>query len=231
MPFFYDWTIIFILIGAGIAGIASTKLRATFAKYSAIRVSSGITGAEAARKILDTNGLSNIRIVPIAGSLTDHFDPRNNTISLSQSVINSSSIAAVSVAAHECGHAVQDLQGYAPYNLRTAIVPVVNIGQNIAFPILLLGYFLGSANFLIPLGILLFSSTLIFQLVTLPVEYNASDRAFDLLESSGIITRGEVGASKQVLRAAALTYVAGVAASILSLLRIIIIFGGGRNRD
>lgn len=229
-PFFYDWTIIFVIIGSFIAMMASSSMKSTFAKYSRIRSSSGVTGEDAARAILDRNGLSNVRIVPIGGILTDHYDPRNKTVALSETVINSTSIAAVSVAAHECGHAVQDLQGYFPFNLRSSLVPVVNIGQNLAMPLLILGYIISSFDFLIPIGILMFSTAFIFQVVTLPVEFNASARAFDLLEGVGILNRNEVKSSQKVLRAAALTYVAGVAASLLSLIRIIIIFGG-RNRD
>ncbi|EHL14714.1 hypothetical protein HMPREF9629_00263 [Peptoanaerobacter stomatis] len=235
MPYYYgfgyDWTFILIIIGGLISMFASGRLKSTFSRYSMIRSASGMTGAQTARVILDANGLSNIRVVPIAGELTDHYDPRNKTISLSQSVMNSTSIAAVSVAAHECGHAVQDLKDYKPYLLRAGIVPIVNIGQNLAMPIFIAGIIFGSFNFLVPIGIGLFSLTLLFQIITLPVEFDASSRAFDLLRECNVLKVQEIDGSKKVLKAAALTYVAGVAASLLSVLRLIIIANSGRRRD
>lgn len=232
MPLFYfDSTYILIVIGMIVSLMASAKLQRTFSKYSGVFSKSGLTGQQTAELILERNGLSHVRVVPIAGQLTDHYNPANKTLALSESVYNKRSLAAVCVAAHECGHAVQDKTAYAPFNLRSAIVPTVNIGQAISIPILIIGAIIGSYNLLVPIGIMLFSFTLIFQLVTLPVEYNASSRALDMLAGYQILAPDEIKGGQKVLSAAALTYVAGVFASLMSLLRIILIFGGGRNRD
>lgn len=231
MPIYFDYTYILVVIGGIISMIASSKMQSTFNKYARIRSASGLTGEQTARMILDSNGLSNVRIIPISGSLTDHYNPTNKTIALSETVINSTSIAAVSVAAHECGHAVQDLRGYTPYLVRAKIVPVVNFASQISIPILMIGLFMSYFNFLLPIGIALFSFTLIFQIVTLPVEFDASFRALDLLLGKGILSNNEIGSSKKVLRAAALTYVAGVITSFLTLLRYIIIYNSRNRRD
>lgn len=230
--YMFDPTIILIIIGTIISGIASTKLRSTYSKYSNQRNLANITGAQAAQKILRDNGLYDVKLLHVAGDLTDHYNPLKKTISLSSSVYNSTSIAAVAVAAHECGHAIQHQQSYAPFMIRSAIVPVVNIGQQLSIPILIIGFILGSYDFLIPLGIFLFSFSLIFQLITLPLEYNASSRALNLLEKTSILDKSEIQGGKKVLSAAALTYVAGVAATMLSVLRLLILSGAfRRNRD
>ena len=229
--YYFDWTYIFVLIGIIISSLASSRVNSTFKKYSWKMSSSGLTGAQTARKILDANGLSYIKIKPIAGSLTDHYDPREKSISLSEPVMNSNSIAAVSVAAHECGHAIQDSVAYQPYLMRSAIVPGVNIASRISIPIIMIGFFISTLRPLIPIGIILFSSTLLFQLVTLPVEFDASNRAFDLLEDQRILSREEVDSSKKVLNAAALTYVAGVLATVLTILRFVILYNNSRRRD
>lgn len=189
-----------------------------------------MTGAEAARQLLNSQGLYDVQIRRVAGSLTDHYDPRTRTVNLSESVYDSSSVAAVGVAAHECGHAIQDSQQYAPLKLRGAIVPVVNIGAQLSWPMIMLGILIGGfGSPVVSIGILLFSLSVIFQMVTLPVEFNASSRAVRLLDSTGILRGEEVGYTRQVLGAAALTYVAAAAGSILQLLRLVILFGGRRD--
>lgn len=231
MPFYFDSTYILVLIGMAISMIASAKVSSTFSKYSTVRSQSGYSGAQAARMILDSNGLNHVKIVPIPGQLTDNYNRLNKTLSLSQSVYGNTSLSAVAVAAHECGHAIQDQREYLPFNLRGAIVPIVNIGQTVSMPILIAGVIMGSYDVLVPLGIFLFSLSLIFQIVTLPVEFNASSRAMDAMQSNGLISQEEVKGAKAVLSAAALTYVAGVIASLLSLLRIMILFGGRRKGE
>ena len=190
---------------------------------------SGMTGAETARRILDSQGLYDVQVRQVRGSLTDHYDPRTRTVNLSESVYGSASVASVGVAAHECGHAVQHAQDYAPLNIRSALVPVANLGTTLSWPIILVGLLLGMSPFL-HLGILLFSLGVLFQLITLPVEFNASSRAVALLDRLGILQGDEVNGAGKVLRAAALTYVAAAAATILQLLRLVILFGG-RDRD
>ena len=189
-----------------------------------------MTGAETARRILDSQGLYDVQIRSVRGNLTDHYDPRTRTVNLSQSVYGSTSVASVGVAAHECGHAVQHAQQYAPLNIRSALVPIANIGTNLSWPIIIIGLLLGMSPFL-RLGILLFSLGVLFQLVTLPVEFNASSRAVTLLDRLGILQGEEVDGAKKVLKAAALTYVAAAAGTILQLLRMVILFGGRNNRD
>lgn len=229
--YYFDWTYIFVIIGIVISAIASSRVNSTFKRYSRTISSSGLTGAETARRILDANGLHYIKIVPVGGSLTDHYNPRDKTISLSEPVMNSNSISAVSVAAHECGHAIQDLQAYQPYLMRSAIVPGVNIASRLSIPIIMIGFFIASLRPLIPIGIILFSSTLLFQLVTLPVEFDASNRAFDLLEDQRILSRQEVQSSQKVLNAAALTYVAAALSTVLTILRFVILYNDTRRRD
>lgn len=227
---YFDPTYILVLIGVVISLWASAKVRSTYSKYSKVRSMSGLTGAQAAERILHSQGLYDVRIEHISGSLTDHYDPKNRVLCLSDAVYGSSSVAAIGVAAHECGHAVQDSEDYAPLRIRNSLVPVANFGTAAAWPIIVLGLIFGSSQFLVNLGILLFSLGVLFQLVTLPVEFNASGRAVQILGNTGILYGDEIGQTKKVLSSAALTYVAAAAASILSLLRLIILFGG-RDRD
>ena len=230
MPFFYDPTYILVIIGMIITLIASAKVQSTFGKYSSVRSMSGVTGAMAAQTILDRAGINDVKIERVSGNLTDHYDPRNKTLRLSDSVYGSTSVAAVGVAAHECGHAMQHNRGYVPLKLRAALVPVVNFGSRLSWPMILIGLFLGMNETLISIGIFLFSFGVLFQLVTLPVEFNASSNAIRMIDNTGILYKDEIRHAKKVLNAAALTYVAGAAASLLQLLRLFILFGG-RRRD
>lgn len=225
----WDPTYVLILIGIVLSLLASSKVKSTFSKYSGVRSASGITGAEAAQRILNYAGIRDVRIVHISGSLNDHYDPRNKTISLSDPVYGSNSISAVAVAAHECGHVIQHANSYAPLSVRTALVPIVNFGSGASWFVILAGIIF-SIQPLITLGILLFSLAVVFQLVTLPVEFNASGRALKILQQTGILGPNEGKSAGKVLRAAALTYVAAAAASILQLLRLILLFGRN-NRD
>lgn len=229
--YYYDWTYLLVVIGAVICIAASGRVNRTFARYSRVPSHSGMTGREAAEQILRRNGIYDVQVIHIHGNLTDHYNPGKKTLGLSDTVYNSTSVAAIGVAAHECGHAVQHATGYAPLSIRGALVPVANIGSMAAWPLILIGLFMNgrTAIFLINLGILLFSAAVLFQLVTLPVEFNASGRAVKALENSGMLYPDEVGSVKKVLSAAALTYVASAAAMILQLLRLIII--GGRRRN
>ena len=215
----FDPTMILVLIGVFLSLGASAKVKSTYARFSRVRSMTGMTGAEA-----------DVQIRQVAGSLTDHYDPRTKTVNLSESVYGSTSVAAIGVAAHECGHAMQDASEYVPLRLRGSMVPVVNIGAQLSWPMILIGVLIGGMGSpIVSLGILLFSLSVLFQLVTLPVEFNASARAVRLLDSTGILRGEEVGYTKQVLGAAALTYVAAAAGSILQLLRLIILFGGRRD--
>ncbi|MBE6878776.1 MAG: zinc metallopeptidase [Ruminococcaceae bacterium] len=208
---------------------AQAKVNSTFNKYSRVRTYSGMTGYEAARRILSANGLYNVTVERVSGNLTDHYDPKANVIRLSDSVFNTNSVAAVGVAAHEAGHAVQYATHYAPIKLRTAIIPVTNIGSTLSIPLVLIGFFVGLQP-LINIGLLLFATVAVFQLVTLPVEFNASRRAVNALEMGGTMADDEMKAVKKVLSAAAMTYVAALAVSVANLLRLVIRFGG-RSRD
>ena len=229
-PFFYDSTYILVLIGVVISMIASAKLNSTYQRYSSVRSMCGLTGAEVAQKLLNNQGIYDVIVRRVAGNLTDHYDPRTKTVNLSDSVYGSTSIAAIGVAAHECGHAMQDASDYSPLRIRAALVPAANLGSSLAWPLILIGLLLGGGgSTLAGIGILLFSLAVLFQLVTLPVEYNASHRAVTLLDSTGILSGQEVGQTRSVLSAAALTYVAAAAASILQLLRLLMIFGNRRN--
>lgn len=230
MGFYYDSTYFLVLIGVVLSLIASARVKLTFAKYSKVRSMSGLTGVEVADRILKSQGIYDVRIERINGNLTDHYDPRTKTLRLSETVYGNTSVAALGVAAHECGHAIQHNKGYAPLNFRSALVPVANFGSRISWPLILAGIFLGGSQILIGLGIILFSAAVLFQIVTLPVEFNASSRAVALLGDSGILGSFELKDTKKVLRAAALTYVASAAASILQLIRLFLLFGG-RNRD
>ncbi len=230
--YYFDWTYILVLIGVVICMMASGRVNSVFSKYSRMRSHSGMTGREAAERILRRNGIYDVRVIHIPGNLTDHYNPGNKTLGLSDTVYNSSSVAAVGVAAHECGHAVQHSVGYAPLTIRGALVPVANFGSAISWPLILIGLLINGqmSALLINLGILLFSAAVLFQIVTLPVEFNASGRAVKALESSGMLYPDEISAVKKVLGAAALTYVAGAASMILQLLRLMII-GGRKNND
>ena len=231
--YYFDWTYILVLIGVVICMMASGRVNSVFSRYSRMRSHSGMTGREAAERILRRNGIYDVRVIHIPGNLTDHYNPGNKTLGLSDTVYNSSSVAAVGVAAHECGHAVQHSVGYAPLTIRGALVPVANFGSAISWPLILIGLLINGqmSALLINLGILLFSAAVLFQLVTLSVEFNASGRAVKVLENSGMLYPDEVGSVKKVLGAAALTYVASAAAMILQLLRLLILTGGKRRND
>lgn len=225
-----DWTYLFVMLGAVLSMMASAKVKSTFSRFSRVRSTTGMTGAEAAQQILRSQGIFDVTVRPVAGELTDHYDPKSKTVNLSQSVYQQSSVAAIGVAAHECGHAIQDQVGYAPLRLRAAFVPAANLGSKLSWPLILIGIFIGLTPF-IEVGIWMFSLAVIFQLITLPVEFDASRRAVAILGNVGILNSQEVGYTKKVLSAAALTYVAAAAASILQLLRLFILFGGRRRRD
>lgn len=224
MPYYYgfDYTyIVFILPALIISLWAQYKVKSSFSKYS--RVHCGFTGADAARRVLELNGIHNVRIERVSGSLTDHFDPKTNVIRLSDTVYGTASIAAVGVAAHEAGHAVQYAKGYVPIKLRAAVLPVANIGSKLSIPLLLLGM-LFSITLLMDLGIIFFCAALLFQLITLPVEFNASSRAMQTIREGFLLTSEEhVKGAKKVLSAAAMTYVASVVMSVMQLLRLITI--------
>lgn len=221
----FDWTYILVLIGAVLSLLASARVNSTFNKYKKIRSASGMTGAEAAERILHQNGIYDVGIEHVSGNLTDHYDPRAKMLRLSDATYSSTSVAAIGVAAHECGHALQHKEEYGPLKLRTAIVPAANIGSRLGIPIIILGVILGSNSLLINIGIWVFSLAVLFQLVTLPVEFNASSRALAAVEQYGILGSNEVVHTKKVLSAAAMTYVAAAAASILQLLRLVLLFG------
>ena len=233
MWFFYDYYyIVLVLPMVILALIAQWKVNATFEKYSKSTTARGITGYDSAKMILDANGLSHIRIERVSGNLTDHYDPRANVIRLSDSVYSSRSVAAVGVAAHEAGHAVQHAKGYVPIKIRAAIIPVTNIGSRLAIPLILIGMLLAGSGLemLAYIGVALFSLTTVFQLVTLPVEFNASRRAIEAMKSSYRFDGNEISSAKKVLSAAAMTYVAALAVSLAQLLRLVLIVGGSRGR-
>lgn len=227
-----DYTYILVIIGFILTLVASLSVKSTFAKYDKVHSRRGITGAEAVRKILDANGLYNIRIEHISGELSDHFDPKNGVIRLSDSTYNSTSVAAIGVAAHECGHAVQHQVGYVPIKVRNGIVPFVNICNYASMPLILIGLLLGSRGYtLAMLGVILFCGVLVFQLVTLPTETNASHRALQTIEGMNLLDDEEIKGARKVLFAAAMTYFAGVAATALQVLRLfLIVQGSGRRR-
>ena len=231
MPYLYidPWYIILVVPAMLLAFWAQINVNTTFSRYSKVLAPSGMTGAESARRVLEANGVTGVRIERISGNLTDHFDPKTNTIRLSESVYDATTVSAVGVAAHEAGHAVQYAVGYAPMQLRAAIIPATNIGSQLAMPLVLLGLIFSSAM-LVDIGIIAFSMSTLFQLITLPVEFNASRRAVATLESS-CVSDTEVKGAKAVLRAAALTHVAALAVSLASLLRIILLFGNRNRRD
>ena len=207
---------------------AQARVKTTFNKYSRVSTASGLTGAEAARRILNANGLGNVAVEHISGDLTDHYDPKANVIRLSDKVYNTASVAAVGVAAHEAGHAVQYATGYFPIKIRSAIIPITQIGSNLSMPLIILGLLFSSGN-LITIGLVLFSTVALFQLVTLPVEFNASARAVATLSSSGYVSGEEERGVKSVLTAAALTYVAALFVALANLLRLVLLFGNRRD--
>lgn len=230
MYYYLDPTYVLVIAGALLCMIASANVNRTFAKYSRYGSKRGITGAQVAEMILRNAGISGVRIEHISGDLTDHYDPRNNVVRLSDSVYGVSSIAAVGVAAHECGHVIQHHRGYVPIKIRTAIVPIVNLGSKLSWPIILLGVLIGYTD-VIYLGILLFALTFVFQIVTLPVEFNASGRALRILEESGMLYQDEMRGARRVLTAAAMTYIAAAVSTLLQLLRLVLIFGRRNSRD
>ena len=240
MPYYYygfDWTYLVLVLPCMIfALIASGNVNSTFQKYSRQMSARHITGAEAAQRVLSANGVRGVRIDRVAGNLTDHYDPRTNVIRLSDSVYSSTSTAAIGVACHEAGHAVQYAQNYAPIKLRAAIIPLTNFGSKLALPLILLGIlctFLGElSNILVYLGIAAFGLSFVFQLITLPVEFNASRRAMEAISGANILTEEEQRGARKTLSAAAMTYVAATATALAQLLRLIVIFGGrGRRRN
>ena len=228
--YYFDPTYLLIIISMIISLIAQFMVKSAFSRYSRIQSVKGMTGAMAARQILMSNGINDVRINRISGSLTDHYNPSDKTLNLSEDVYDSDSIAAVGVAAHECGHAIQHSRDYAPLSFRSALVPVANLGSKLSWVFIVLGLIFSFNQILINVGIIMFSAAVLFQLVTLPVEFNASARALEQLQSNGILYGDENAKARKVLTAAALTYVAAAATAILQLLRLIILFGG-KNRD
>lgn len=230
-PMFYDPTYILIIIGVFLSLAASAKVNSTFARYAGVRNRRGITGQMAAEQILHQAGIYDVQVQRISGKLTDHYDPKNKILRLSDSTYGSTSVAAVGVAAHECGHAIQHATNYLPLSIRGALVPMANFGAQISWPMIIIGLLFNGnmSGLFINLGILLFSCSVLFQIVTLPVEFNASSRALHILGGSGLLDQEEVGQARKVLGAAALTYVAGAATSILQLLRLLILTRGRRD--
>lgn len=224
-PYFYyfDWTYILVIIGAVLSIWASSRVNSTYNRYSKVRSATGMTGAQAARRILDYNGLTNVQIEHVRGNLTDHYDPSRKILRLSDATYGSTSVAAIGVAAHECGHAVQDKEGYGPLIIRSKLVPAANLGSKLGIPLIILGIILSYNQVLIQIGIWVFCLAVLFQIVTLPVEFNASNRALAMIESYGITGTQETAYCKKVLSAAALTYVAAAATAILQLLRLLIL--------
>lgn len=232
-PMYFDPTYFLVLIGVVLSLLASGRVKSTFARYSQVRNSRGLTGAQAAEQVLHTAGIYDVRIEHVGGNLTDHYDPRTKVLRLSDSVYGQTSVAAVGVAAHECGHAIQHAKGYAPLKLRSTLVPVANFGSKLAWPLIIFGLFISgeSSRILINAGIIAFLGAVLFQLITLPVEFNASNRAIRMIADSGMMYGEEIKGAKKVLGAAALTYVASAATAILQLLRILILTGGRRRND
>ena len=239
MPYYFygfDWTYLFIVIPCLLLSMwASAQVNSTFKKYATQISSRRITGADAAKRVLQHHGIYDVRIEHVSGNLTDHFDPKSNVIRLSDNVYGSASTSAIGVACHEAGHAVQYAQDYFPIKIRAAIIPITNFGSKLAMPLILLGVVLsalGSLSYtLVYIGIACFALSLVFQLITLPVEFNASRRAIAAIEEAEILTYQELVGAKKTLRAAAMTYVAAVAVSLAQLIRLILLFGGRRRRD
>lgn len=239
MPYYYgfDWTYLIIVLPCILLSMwASSSVNSTFQRYSKVLSSRRLTGAEAAQRVLSANGVTGVRIQRVSGNLTDHYDPRTNIIRLSDNVFDNTSVAAIGVACHEAGHAVQYAQNYGPIKLRAAIIPITNIGSKLAMPLILAGIlfsFLGNISYgLVYLGIAAFSLSLIFQLITLPVEFNASHRAMTAIENAGLLTLDEQQGAKKTLKAAAMTYVAATAVALAQVIRLLVLFGGrSRRRD
>ena len=225
--FYFDWTVLLVLPALVFSVWAQINVSSTFKKYSSVRTKRGYTGADAARRVLNENGLFEVRIERVHGHLTDHYDPRENVIRLSDSVYSSSTAAAVGVACHEAGHAVQYARGFFPIKVRSAIIPATKFGSMLAMPMFLIGLIMASAP-LLNIGILLYTAVVFFQLVTLPVEFNASARALNAIGNSGMFDEQEYVAAKKVLAAAAMTYVAALATSLLTLLRLLLLANGRR---
>ena len=236
--FWGDWTILVMIPAMLFALIAQARVKTTFDKYECVGTARRISGAEAARRILDRNGLYHVRVERVSGRLTDHFDPRENVIRLSDATYGSTSVAALGVAAHEAGHAVQHAVGYFPIKVRTAIIPITQLGSRLSMPIFLVGFLLSGFSLVDPstggmimaVGIGLFSLVAVFQLVTLPTEFNASSRALKTLEECGLLYGDEISGARRVLSAAAMTYVAALASSLASILRLVILAAGASNR-
>lgn len=220
--YYFDWTYILVIAGALLSLLASWNVKSSYNRYARIANMRGLTGAEAARRILEANNVMNVQVQHVRGKLTDHYDPRTQTVNLSDSVYNSTSVAALGVAAHECGHVMQHETGYVPLQIRTALVPAANIGSRFGIYIVILGLILAFEP-LTTIGIWVFSLAVLFQIVTLPVEFDASRRALSMLEGYGMMGQEEVGGARKVLTAAALTYVAAAAASVMSLVRLLIL--------
>lgn len=244
MPFYYyfDWSYLVLVVPALLFSLwASARVNSTFKKYSAMRNARGMTGAEAARAVLNANGVTDVRIEYVSGNLTDHYDPKNKVIRLSQDVYDAATPAAVGVAAHEAGHAAQYAAHYLPIRIRAAIIPATNIGSKLSVPLIILGLLLPGLRIFAPytdffnliawIGVACYSLCVLFQLVTLPTEFNASRRAVAAIERCGLLLPEEQQGAKKVLKAAALTYVAALSASLAQLLRLIIIVGGRQKRD
>ena len=231
--YYWDPTYILVVIGAVICMIASARVKGTFNKYSQLRSMSGMNGAQVAQRVLQAAGIYDVQVRHVSGSLTDHYDPRTKTVNLSDPVYNATSVAALGVAAHERGHAIQHAKSYAALSIRSALVPIANFGSMLAWPVILIGLLFNtrSSGLIIDIGILLFSAAVLFQLVTLPVEFDASRRALVMLRTQGILADDELRYTRRVLKSAALTYVASAAAAILQLLRIILITNGRRRDD
>lgn len=227
---YYDWTYFLVLIGAVLSMWASARVKSNFSKYSTVVTMRGVTAAEVAEQILQDAGIFDVKVERISGELTDHYDSSTKTLRLSDSVYGSSSVAAIGVAAHECGHAIQDNESYVPLRLRHMLVPVANFGSKLSMPLFFLGLLFGLYDSLVPIGIFLFSFAVLFQIVTLPVEFNASSRAVRILDDRDLVTTEELPKVKKVLKAAAYTYLAAAAASALQLLRLILI-SRSRRRD
>jgi Zn-dependent membrane protease YugP len=227
--YFWDFSYILVIIGALLCMAASAGVRTTYARYARVRSASGMTGAQAAAQILQNAGIYDVSIGHVSGSLTDHYDPAHKVLNLSDTTYASTSVAAIGVAAHECGHAVQHQKGYIPLKVRTALVPAANIGSNLGLPMVIIGLIFGLSDRFIAIGIWVFALAVLFQIVTLPVEFDASHRALVMLENYGMMGRDEVSQVRSVLTAAAMTYVAAAASAILQLLRLQLLAGERRD--
>lgn len=224
----YFWSLLLLIPAFIISGIAQARVSSTYRQYSSVPDRSGTTGAQFAAQMLRANDVNGVRIQPVGGTLSDHFDPRNDTVNLSQDVYSGHSVASVAIAAHECGHVLQKFTNYAPMKMRSAIVPIVNVCSNMSMPLILLGMIMSSFSVLVDVGAWLFFATVVFQVVTLPVEFNASSRALRNIEVSGVLTADELQGAKKVLSAAAMTYVAAMLSAFMSFLRLVLIANSRR---